>query len=299
MSNAPPPPELSPGELSALLGGDKSYKKPKSLSGDTEVIGAGELFDAITGQTQWVPIGGDRSAEVPIRPKFSVNAASSYFEQASPEVQAKIQDLLYRAGFYGAGYTPLYGHVRLEDITAFQAAMVSAVSGGRNIRDYLFGAADTADKLGLRNPHSRANVSVVTSAVALQATLDGAFQDALGRNATPEERGRFVASIQSRQMAIDQANFDAQTAADQGTSLAQQGWTRDPATGELHQTGIPAPAPGPAGTRVMGSVEPETEAKVLARTEHPIEYGATQLGRNGQAILDAMNAQRAVLRTGG
>lgn len=156
----------------------------------------------------------------------------------SPAQIAAIQQLLYEGGFYtSSNYTPLPGVIRPEDMAAFAAALKVTAQSGGNLTTYLTQAAALSRQLGVGVGKQQVSVIRLTGAADLSETLDKAFASALGRDATPEEKSRFVARYQAEQMQTSDDAIQAKLSAKQAGLPAGPDFTQLPLTA----TGIDLP----------------------------------------------------------
>lgn len=242
-------------------------------------------------------------------PDLTVQQVEALFTHLPPAQQAQIQDLLYRGGFYGTGstFTPLYGHLKEQDFAAFESAIAISVAQGQGIGEYLRGSADAADKTGLRDASAMHKVGphVVTLADpnALNASLESAFTQAIGRAPNADERAKFVTSFHAQEAAYQE---QVQTAQDAGTAgalasqqpatgtpesqglkyVSGQGWIPDPNFKPTTTAGGTVPA-GPTVTLINPSADVGAIAQQVEQA-HPGEFNAFQLGRHGQEILNVL-----------
>lgn len=232
-------------------------------------------------------------------PASADDIAKQFAGLNSPAQIAAIQQLLYEGGFYtSSNYTPLPGVIRPEDMAAFAAALKVTAQSGGNLTTYLTQAAALSRQLGVGVGKQQVSVIRLTGAADLSETLDKAFASALGRDATPEEKSRFVARYQAEQMQTSDDAIQAKLSAKQAGLPAGPDFTQTPVTGadasdagRAAMHGYDAPTPvQPAGgigvpSAVPGATLPGSQTAVVqappspagaaleeAKTGHNTEY---------------------------
>lgn len=162
------------------------------------------------------------------------------FAGADPVTLAEMQRALYLGGFYGQSskYTPSYGVIAPEDITAFAKAVKTAGQSGQGVSALLLNQAKIGTAAGIAAAHTqlltakakaeKPSVIDVPASADLEAAAEQAFEQVLGRKARPHEAAAFAAAYQATVVGL-QRNADSQAA-----SLAQTatgGLTSKQATG--------------------------------------------------------------------
>lgn len=158
------------------------------------------------------------------------------FLQAPSEQVATIQHALYLAGYYPKTFTPKWGVITSQDRNAFGQAITLAGQAGAPVSSLLESQASYGAAAGIAA--AQANVSQSTAKTAtinmpnatdLEALATKAFQDALGRKATPKEAAQFAASYRAMSAGVQRAGN--QTVYDAGTpQLTPALQNADPAT---------------------------------------------------------------------
>lgn len=309
---APEPPPLPTVESSSNA--NKSLTKTQSAQLDQTVPGMVEFLQSLGGSRELSVYGlrtgptrgrgrGGVTAKHPARAKgltLNVQAAMQGFLDLPPAQQAQIQSLLYRAGFYTSQFVPLFGHLKEEDIAAWVSVVNLAVAQNMDIGHYLRASAGAADRSGIRNPaaaHAVTDVITLSDPKALSASLNDAFQAALGHNATADEKARFVATFRAKEAAyqeqmnaVNAANTAAGEQSALGNTPESQGLRYVPGKGYIPDPMFQPPVPGAPGQRSSVTLTQPTLDNLAGQVaeEHPVEASVNQLGQHGQEFLDVL-----------
>lgn len=180
------------------------------------------------------------------------------FASADPTSLAEIQRALYLGGFYGQNstYTPTYGVVSAQDVTAFGDAVKLAGQSGTSVSDLLLehakvgtaaGIAAAQQQFSARHTASLApKISAVTvpATGTLEAEAMNAFEKVLGRRAKPKEAAAFAAMYQSMVAGVQRANIAAEQQAVQQASGSGLSTSEAVSFGQqLANIGTPGAAP--------------------------------------------------------
>lgn len=245
-SQAPTPqPQTTPspapsgllGSILSEVGSSGTTKAPTDLYGlgewGTQTINPGDLpiLTAIIGSGQ----------------ATTGNAIMAAFAQADPASQATIQRALYLGGYYSSKtYTPTYGVIKPQDMTAFGSALVVAGKTTAPLSGVLLSGAQYGITAGVTAAQQNAKAATakieLPNVQTLEADAMSAFQQVLGRKATPSEAAAFAAQYRAMsagtQRAANQALYDTKTG---GLTQSQETGLQ----GELAQVGEPV-TPGSA-----------------------------------------------------
>lgn len=224
--------------LNAAADGKKNTGSAKSLYGmgdwGSQTVNPGDLPVTVNTIAQGQATTGDAVVEA--------------FAHGSPDQIATIQHALMMAGtYYPQSYTPKYGVVSQQDIAAFAEAVKTAGQAGQAVSSLLEGQAKAGATMGItaaqQQNSTKASVATVTlpNTQDLEAEAIKAFQQVLGRKATPKEAAGFAALYRGMaaglQRAQNQQQYDAtnppvnaalaaadpQALTDQATSVVSHG----------------------------------------------------------------------------
>lgn len=171
------------------------------------------------------------------------------FASADPVSLAQMQRALYLGGWYTGKYTPSYGVISPQDVSAFAHAVVTAGQSGQSVSDLLLNHA----KVGMQSGIVAAQQQLATAKAKvlapqainvpaegdLEAQAQQAFENVLGRKAKPKEAAAFAAAYQAMYTGIERGNIAAQA---QAVGQVSGGLTAGQATGfdsQLDQVGQP------------------------------------------------------------
>lgn len=148
----------------------------------------------------------------------TADAIVKAFLAASPDKVATIQHALVMAGFYPSSYTPKYGIVSPEDRDAFDKAVTLAGQSGQAVSSLLEQGAAYGASAGIAAAQSQSQQGKVATVTLpntqnLENAAITAFQNELGRKATPKEAAAFAAAYRAMsggmQRQQNQQTFDA------------------------------------------------------------------------------------------
>lgn len=145
---------------------------------------------------------------------YTAEQVMAAFAHASPQTIAQIQHMLMLGGFYSsASYTPNYGVLNADDLTAMGKAVTTAAQTGADLNEYLARQAKFGEYTGVAAAMGQNKPREIKKADPLQlgSMIEKEFQDLTGRKATPAEKAGFIAAYNA---AYTQAQQDAYNSAD-------------------------------------------------------------------------------------
>jgi hypothetical protein len=183
------------------------------------------------------------------------------FAQSDPSSVATIQHALFMAGYYTSDYTPKYGVVSPQDISAFGNAVTVAGQSGQPVAQLLeqgaaYGAAAGVQAAQQQARGGASGTVTLPNTATLEAEAVKAFQSELGKKATPQEAAQFAAYYR----AMVKAQARAQTA---------------------------TPLPGPVGTENPADLVDEATRLHTVPMQGPIIPGTTrpQVTEDGRTLV--------------
>lgn len=195
----------------------------------------------------------------------------------SPDQVASLQQSMATAGYYGN--TPNYvpGVWRSSDAAAYKDVLLAANQSGQDAGTIIRQEMDAQNNpaaVAARNRLIERQVYStpieVTSAADLTAAARRLAPDVIGRYLTPDEEKQFVGQFQNLQV-------QDQTKIRQSEVAAREG--------KLPDNAVVEKPPYRENSRTIEDI---------IRQQHPVEYGAAQIGEKGQMLLQLMSGQAGI-----
>lgn len=200
---------------------------------------------------QNIPVGS-LPFPITVGPKGNATGDSilKAFAQSDPGSIAEVQRALYLGGYYSSTYTPTYGVIKPEDLSAFASAVTSAGKQQSPVADVLLAGAQYGTAAGVAAARQQATAQKAETATVsvpnaqdLEAEALTAFQNTLGHKPTPAEAAAFAATYQAMSVGTQRANNQAEYNASNGPG-SQGGITAsqsDQLQSEIGQSAAPTP----------------------------------------------------------
>lgn len=144
--------------------------------------------------------------------------ASAANDPRDVDLVAALQQKLLLAGLYtDPKYTPRYGVIDPQDITAFSKLVTVGAQTGADLNAYLTAKASDGQYRGIAAAITSAQADVRqikhANPLDLQSVLQAAYQKVNGTKATPEQIAGFVAAYDHSTTALQQQSYDQISAA--------------------------------------------------------------------------------------
>lgn len=227
---------------------------------------------------------------------------------SDPQVIAQIQQALYLGGYYSSTYTPTWGVIKPEDVSAFGNATILAGQQGASVSSVLLQGAQYGTAAGVAAAKAAAvPASKTVAEVRLPNTTDlealaiKTAQQALGHKMNPQEAAAFAAAFRAYSAGIQRAAnenmFAAQTNAYEQHAAAKAG--KSGTSGQAVAAGASAPpanfadptsfdAMPPGATPVAPNFSDPTSFDALPPGATAPAGGSAQAGAQGPSFAEQM-----------
>lgn len=236
-----------------LQGGYEFFGQPGSISGHSALLPT--LFGkGVQGTTL-------SQAKSPM----TLDQAMLNFTHMTGYQLATIQSQLYRAGFYSGNFTPTYGKVRTEDISAFRSMLVGVGMNpqAQPIGQYLSQSADQGDNAGVNLTKHAPLVIKLTNPDTLRATIQNVADQLYGGHLPDDEVQKMITTYQGMESSSQTAQYNA---------------------GDPNLTGV---VTGGLGGTITQAPSPSAYAQSQIEQNHPDQVNHVKFKDTFSKVLDA------------